>query len=236
MSSIVHTMAFGSGTGTQLYNPDNISGVWNLTLDWTPTPGNTLILALALPGSQIIDFISYGETGLDLGYAQGPIFVFTCTVPEYPGSTIGAIGEVFNCPGFVQEVSGISDNTPDRKSNGSGGPTTSYDTGSTLTTRNASEYWLNVYAYYNASTGADCQGSAPSNGYTLNYGGSPITGTMAGWVPTIEYSAAAPTYSYGMVFAHKFVSCEANAGGTITDSNENENYYAAGAITWATSS
>ena len=227
---IVHEMAFGAGNGTQLHNP---ASNWVLNLDWSPTPGNTLILAMSLPGYQGIEEIAFGlEFDLNLVHWADSWAVFTTTIPDPSPTQITAIGGLFNTPGFVMEVANLSNIMPVVNLSGQGGPTSTYDTTESAVGITTPVFALNMWSYYNDAVHSNPMGSAPSDGYTLHSGGTPIQGKKPGWAPSPDSGSADPTYSYGVLFAHLSADALATAGGTVTDSKSLSNYYAAAALVW----
>ena len=230
--NLVNRQRAGSGDGT---NSFDTASSWKLNLDFVPTPGNTLILYLGLKNGINIDLLLCGSAGVEFAYfggvANAGVAVCVCTVPSTPPTNyevlFGSGGHQFSS--IVEEVHGISSLTADQLAHASGsGP--AYNSGFTSTTSQRVEYWSNSYAYYNASTGADPLGSAPSNGYAL-YSTNPVKHYETGWTWALGgQTASAPTISAGLLLGSKFVIEPGVAGGSVTDANRNVHTYFGAAV------
>ena len=132
---------------------------------------------------------------------------------------------------IIEEVQGITNLTPDQVAHSSGTGST-YSTGTTSTTSRKVEYWSNVYAYYNFSSGFDPVGSSPSNGYSL-YSTTPTKATDIGWDWTVGLHTITPVGpSAGILLGWKTVVATGTAGGTVADSGANNNTWYGTALAW----
>ena len=234
MASILHIQYSGAGNGSQAYGmPSDKEGT--LTLDWTPTPGNTLLLFCATPGaSAIASLAQYGSNNGTIVLDANNTLVIAWTVPNPAPTTMHLIANIWLGASILLEVSGLSSIIPDIYSHTSIGTLTSNpSTLITGPTNYANEFAVNSFVFNQPTVGINLVPSSPTNGYSLLSGASVSNNTELGWVPT-NYVVAYPLtpYSYGLALTTKSLTNTGNLGGAITDLNGNQFYWEASTISW----
>lgn len=231
--TIVNQQNAGSGNGTRYYG---VNSTWTLNLGFTPTPGNTLILLMGLVNGTNIAFATFSGSNMNSSFVNGTtnagIVCLSVVVPPSPSSAINIIfgsgGTQFST--ILLEVSGLTNVAPDQMAHSTGSGSV-YGSGTTATTTQLSELWINVYAYYNASTGNEPTGTSPTNGYGLLNSGVSVKPYQSGWVWTTgTMSVVSPLTSSGLLASYKTVSTMGAAGGSVSDLSVHTNTWYGAAL------
>jgi hypothetical protein len=210
----------GSGTGSVYYNT---STSWKLTLNFTPTPGHTLVVYMNMgfpnPGTVSMTYGSVTMNQVDYNYQNTNTFattiVFECIVPQSTGNTLTFTSQ-FACnliTTIVEEVSGIMG--VDQLSNTEQTASNTYST-AVNTTLYPNEYAVNLF-FYNAAVPTY---SNPTNGYTL-LNATPTHITDVGWTWVSGSPSTSSGVTQGMILAYKNTSGIGTIGGSITDAGSN---------------
>lgn len=217
---------------------------WTIDLTSAPTVGNCLLIYICsknpmnglaiVQGGSSASWTSITSTS----NASSNVYVYALLNVPSGSTTTLTLTTSNNSQLFctiIEELSGLATSSLLDQTANSNGLGNTYSSGTTATTTNATEYWVNIYSYFNtASSGLDATGNAPTNGYTvngaLNTSPNPVKQGDAGWTGS---AGPAPSIldTYGMIMAYKIVSSTGTAGGSITDVNSRNNNYLALAIT-----
>ena len=233
--TIANLQNAGSGNGTAFYGGRSS---WTLTLSFTPTQGNALLVFLNVVSGTVTGLTYNGSAMTQIfagGVSNANVLCYGISVPASPPSTV-VLTFSSNANQFasvIQEVSGLTSFVADQTAfaNGTGA---TYSSGTTFTTTSAIELWENAYAYYNASTGNDPSGTSPTNGYGLLNSGIPVKFTDTGWIWTTgAMSTGSPLTSSGLLMAYKMVTSTGAAGGSISDLSVHTNTWFGAALTFA---
>jgi len=227
MATRVQSLSSGSGNGGALRGT---ATTWTLTLGSTPIVGNTLILYIGAVNALSITSIVQGGSGTSWTLATSStntntnIYVYYLNVTSGSNTTItltlGSANNKFYS--ICEEMSGIQTGSIlDKSAANAQTSTNSPVTGTTGTTTSATEYWVNVHAYYSAASG-DPVPSSPTNSYAF-YSTTPTHWTDAGW--TGGAAVLTPTDFAGMVMEYKSVLTTGTAGGGFSDSSLNADNY-----------
>ena len=217
---------------------------WTIALDSNPTAGNCLFLYLtskvALSITSVVQSGSSASWTLLTSATTTNRFIYVYGLVNVPSGSTSTItltlsSAANNFCSIIEEISGLATaSVLDKTSTANGAATNTYTTGSTATTSTASEYWVNIYAYYNGSdVNLDATAASPTNGYTvfgaLNTSPNPVKSGDSGWTGTgIRPS---PLDTFGMFIAYQIASTASTAGGNVTDNNSRSNDYIGLAIT-----
>lgn len=231
-----------TGGGTSNYDTDV---QWTLTLGSSPTVGNTLLIYIN--GSSVLNITSIVQGGSSASWsllsssvvANRNLYIYSLEdVPSGSSSSIVInLGTAANwfCA-VAEEISGLADSSIlDQTSTNNGTATNTYSTGSTPTTTQNDEYWVNIYSAYKAF-GSAVQGSAPTNGYTIESTVNPVSVFDIGLTPSTPSLGFAPTFSAGLILAYQIVSSTGTAGGDITDALSSSSNYNSIAATFKSTS
>ena len=234
MGSILHVQYSGTGNGSEVLNSP-FAGEFHLVLDFVPTPGNTLMLFTANPGGSAEALSAFfGSVAGTYSFVGASSLVITWTVPEEPGTTIDLQSNILNGSTILIEVVGLLNLYPDQHNHSPvSPPTANPSTTPSGTTAYNSEFWVNMFIYYNPTPGVNFVPVSPTNDYHLLPGAGVSFNTEPGWTASVGSPGyEAVPYSFGIALTTKFVSSTGVAGGAISDGHGNAFYWEVCTLTY----